>query len=398
MKLPGQTPSKMNIKRSISKRFNKLFKTAMVNAEDLPVVNFYKTNYGKSVLISYITYPFHKENHFTHQNYITSHIIAESFSELGYNVDIINYLDRISNIDYGKYAVIFGFGHRLEDSFYHPDRSIPRILFVTGVHESLLNLMSLKSVNDFYELSGLWVANESQVITESTYYSHFNADFAIILAEGFVYDDYKGRFDNKVFSLNNNIIGSFTKFKPKAVDSRTKNFLFLCGSKLLKKGFHFLLQTAILRKDLNFYIVVPDMDARIEEFYKDILYNSANVFFYKGIRMDSEEMKYIIESCSYSVAPSYADGFPGGTIEPMSAGLIPIVSKYCGFAREKFIFEMDELSSAGLIKAIEEVLALDDQTYVNYSMLVKQYTLNNFSVSTVKSKLLSLLKNELKDI
>lgn len=367
----------------------------MSNPDDAPIYNVYKTNYEKTVLISYITQPFHQANHFTHQNYITSHIIAESFSELGYNVDVVNYLDEVSAIDYGKYAVIFGFGYRLENSFYHPDRSIKRILFVTGVHQDLINRMCLKSVKDFQELTGLWLPEESHVIAENNYYSHFNADFAVIFAEGFVFEDYKARFENKLYALNNNIVGSFSEFEPKTAASRTKNFLFLCGSKLIKKGLHILLETAKTRKDLNFYIIVPNMNSRIETYYQEILYQSPNVFFYKNIRMDSLEMKQIIESCSYTLAPSYADGFPGGTIEPMSAGVIPVVSKYCGFADEKFIFEMKELSPAGLNEAIERVLALDDNTYEEYSKLVKAYTVDNFSAKAVKRDFLNLLKKEL---
>ncbi|MGY0039753.1 hypothetical protein [Pedobacter sp. NJ-S-72] len=146
---------------------------------------------------------------------------------------------------------------------------------------------------------------------------------------------------------------------------------------------------------MNFYIVVPGMDTYFENYYQKLLYESPNVFLYKNIRMDSVEMRQIIENCSYTVASSYIDGLPGGTIEPMSAGVIPIVSKYCGFAQEKFIFEMDELSPAGLIGAIDRVLALDEQTYAEYSALVKDYTLNNFSAASVKSDLLKLLKKEL---
>ncbi|MGY0039752.1 hypothetical protein [Pedobacter sp. NJ-S-72] len=225
----------MNIKRSISKKVNKIFGVKITNPDDAPIYNLYKTDYKKTVLISYITQPFHKANHFTHQNYITSHVIAESFSELGYNVDVVNYLDQTSEINYGKYAVIFGMGHRFEDSFYYPDRSIPRVMFVTGAHENLHNEMCLRSIKDFYKLSGLWMANETNVVTATTYFSLFNSDFAIILARGFVYEDYKSRFENHLYSLNNNILGSFSQFKLKTAETRTKNFLFLTGAKLVTK-------------------------------------------------------------------------------------------------------------------------------------------------------------------
>ncbi|PIH00516.1 hypothetical protein CS542_04215 [Pedobacter sp. IW39] len=64
----------------------------------------------------------------------------------------------------------------------------------------------------------------------------------------------------------------------------------------------------------------------------------------------------------------YIDGLPGGTIEPMSAGLIPIVSKFWLCTR-KFIFEMEDLSVQGLNAAIDRVLALSDTTYAAYSAL-----------------------------
>ncbi|KIO74983.1 hypothetical protein TH53_23320 [Pedobacter lusitanus] len=388
----------MNIKRSISKKVNKLFGTGRVKSDQAPIYNLYQTTYERSVLICYITHPFYKANHFTHQNYITSHIIAESFSELGYNVDIISYLDKTTEIDYGKYAVIFGMGYRFEDSFYHADRNIPRIMFVTGAHEHLHNEMCLRSINDFHRLSGLWLANETNMISVSTYFSLFNADFAIILARGFVYEDYKSRFVNHLYSLNNNILGSFSEFKPKTAESRTKSFLFLTGAKLVTKGLHILLEVAKLRTDLNFYIVVPHMDIHFENYYEQILHHTPHVFLYKNIRMDSVEMRHIIENCSYTIASSYVDGLPGGTIEPMSAGLIPIVSKYCGFAREKFIFEMEELSSEGLNQTIEKVLALDDRTYAEYCTQVRTYTINKFSAASVKADLLELLQKELKAV
>jgi len=388
----------MNIKRSISKKINKVFGVAVVNPDVAPIYNLYKTNYEKTVLISYITQPFYRANHFTHQNYITSHIVAESFSELRYNVDVVSYFDQISEIDYGKYAVIFGMGYCFEKSFYHPDRSIPRIMFVTGAHENLHNEMCLRSIKDFYKLSGLWIANETNVISATTYFSLFNADLAIILAKGFIYKDYESRFENSLYSLNNNILGLFSQFKLKTAESRTKNFLFLTGAKLITKGLHILLEVAKLRRDLNFYIVVPSMDTQFESYYQKLLHQSPNVFFYKNIRMDSVEMSQIIDKCSYTVASSYIDGLPGGTIEPMSAGIIPIVSKYCGFDEEKFIFEMEELSPAGLNETIERLLALNDQTYAEYSALVKEYTLSHFSAASVKSDLLDLLKKNLKAI
>lgn len=382
----------MSIKRSINKRIDKLFGRKKVTVLENSIINLYNTNYKKKVLISYITAPFRTANQFKHQNYITSHIVAESFSELGYDVDIVDFLDQSIPIVYESYDVIFGIGDNFERSFKNLNRSIPRIHLITGAHQDLHNKMSLKSIKDFYELSNIWLTDEANVLPESCYYAMFNADVAIILAKGFIFDDCKRRFENKLYSLNNNILGIFSSFATKT--TRTSNFLFLSGGRQITKGLTLLLEVARLRKDLNFYVVVPNINSILELYYKDVL-TGGNVFLYKDIRMDGDEMRNIIETCSYVLAPSYIDGLPGGTIEPMSAGLIPIVSKYCGFERKDFIIEMEELSVAGVNAAITQSINLDDQTYFKYTNEVKEYANENFSKTNVKEQLKAILKSAL---
>lgn len=381
----------MNIKRSIAKRYNRIFKRDVAAQVSNAIINLYNTEYKKHVLISYITAPFYSLNGFTHQNYLTVHTIAETFSALGYNVDVFDYLDQCEK-NFDKYAVIFGFGDGLERSFYDSNRNIRRIYFVTGSHHDLHNAMSLRSVKDFYELSGLWLANEANVLQDSNYYSLFNSDFAIILARGFIYEDFQSRFENKVYSLNNNILNAFSGFKPKEIAARNANFLYLSGAKQITKGLHIVLELAKIRKELNFFIVVPFINDVLEDYYKDVF--QENVVLYKNIRMNSEEMQKLIENCSYSLAPSYVDGMPGGTIEPMSAGLIPIVSKYCGFPRADFIFEMEDLSVSGLSDTIDRVLNLDDQSYLDYSQAVKSYACTEYAVPEIKMELIRILKSE----
>ncbi|MNT88034.1 hypothetical protein D3C72_2285280 [compost metagenome] len=79
----------------------------------------------------------------------------------------------------------------------------------------------------------------------------------------------------------------------------------------------------------------------------------------------------------------------------MSAGLVPIVSKYCGFPAEDFIFEMEELSAFGLNEAINRALSMDDTAYLKSSNEVKAYAIENYSASNVKQRLLEILQTEL---
>lgn len=359
---------------------------------DQPIINVFNTSYTQKVLISYITTPFRTENSFSHQNYITAHLIAESFSSMGFNVDVVNYLYN-GPLNFNEYAVIFGFGDCFERSFFSSNRQVPRIHFITGSHHHLQNKMSLKSVRDFYERSDIWLPHEGHVVASTDYYSMFDADATVILAQGFVYNFCKSQSPNPVYSLNNNILGTFSAFKPKT--TRNSNFLFLSGGRLLSKGLPLVLELARKRKDLNFYLVVLHLDDALAEYYKEILAEGGNVFLFKSVKMDSPQMKEIIEVCSYTLAPSYTDGLPGGTIEPMSAGLVPIVSKYCGFGKEDFIFELEELSVEGLNLAIDEAINLDDVTYFEYSKQARSYIASGFTKAAVQKQFTQILKAEL---
>ncbi|MNY31407.1 hypothetical protein D3C86_1655700 [compost metagenome] len=79
----------------------------------------------------------------------------------------------------------------------------------------------------------------------------------------------------------------------------------------------------------------------------------------------------------------------------MSAGVIPIVTKNCGFPSERFIFEMEDLTISALNMAINQVLQLDDKAYTELSDLVRKYAIENFSADSVQKNLKQILEAEL---
>ncbi|MES2458560.1 MAG: glycosyltransferase [Bacteroidota bacterium] len=372
----------MNLKRSLKKLFG-----GKKRGGGGRIINLYGVSRPKKVCISYILQPFNRPNEFKHQNYVTSHVVAETFHEMGYQVDVYDYQHN-NPISYNEYDVIFGIGDNFEKSFYCANRSIPRIHLITGIHEALHNTNALRSIRDFYGLTKIWLPEETNITPVNHYYAMHEADVALIMAEGYVFDHCKEVFKEKLYTLNNNILGVFSEFEPKK--ERNSNFLFLSGGKQLTKGLPILLEVARLNPQLTFYVIVPRLNAVLENHYKD-LFVGGNVLLFRDLRMDSKEMRQIVEACSYVVAPSYVDGMPGGTIEPMSAGLIPIVSKYCGFGKADFILEFEDVSVEGLNEMIEQVLKLDDGVFFNYSKLVKEYALSRYSKSNVKAQLKDIL-------
>jgi glycosyltransferase involved in cell wall biosynthesis len=376
----------MGLKRTLKR----LFAGEGKRKDNPQIINLYRTSYRKRICISYLTGPFLESNHFKHQNFLTSHIVAEVFSELGYNVDVYDYLADVS-IPYDSYDIIFGIGDNFERSFYSADRSILRIHLITGTHQELHNANGLMSIRDFYKLSGIWLADETNIMAENHYYSMYEADIGLIMAEGFVFEHCKSVFTNKLYTLNNNILGTFLHLPEKT--HLTSNFLFLSGGKQITKGLPFVLEVARLHRGINFYIVIPELDTILEKYYGDVL-GQSNVFLFKDLRMDSTEMKEIIEWSSFVIAPSYVDGLPGGTIEPMSAGLVPIVSKYCGFGKQDFVFELEELSVECLSNMLSRLASMNKNTYLSHSRQVRAYALENYTKDKVKMQLKDILNGE----
>lgn len=358
------------------------------------IKNYYGTDFEKTVLISYIITQFRKQNNFMHQNYLTSHIIAESFNELGFNVDIVDYDNEFTKIDYNKYDVVFGFGEPLENAFL-TDNQAKKIFLVTGAHRYLQNTNCIKALNDFKELSELWRPSDSQVLNMYWPFSHECSDMVFILAAGYIKQDFASRFFGRLFTLNNTILGTFLNFEKKSIQNRNKNFLFLAGGKPINKGLSFICEIAKIRRDLSFIIVLRSLSKDLEDYYHDILYNSSNVEFYKNIPMNSDAMKNIIKRSTYVVLPSYSDGMPGSIIEPMSCGIIPIVSKYCGFPNKDFIFEIDELNLSSINSKIDEVINLSDNQYLDFSHKCKDYILEEYSYEYVKKQLKTILAKEI---
>lgn len=114
------------------KKRNKIYNSSI---QKKIIINYYKTNFRKNVLISYIDNPFKNKNKvISHSNQEEAIIISKIFKELEYNVDIIKYNYK-NEIKLKKYDLIFGFGDVFEKSFHDKDFKGKRIFYATGAEQ-----------------------------------------------------------------------------------------------------------------------------------------------------------------------------------------------------------------------------------------------------------------------
>lgn len=356
------------------------------------LVNVKKTNYSQSALVVYITAPFYSENQYMHQNFATVKYMVEALSELKFNVDIVDCFDDKLSIDYNKYDLIFGFGYHFEQSFLSKTKA-KRVFLVTGVHLELQNNMCIRAIKDAELIFGKKFFNDSHVLPKINYYSHYFSDMVLILADGFVKSDYEKRFCSAVHTLNNNAITIFKDITPKHYFNR-KNILIVCGTFLIKKGIHLVIQFIKKHSEFNYTIIYASSSNEFK-LILDELSNLRYVTIYQNIPMNSIEFRNAIINNCMLLSPSYADGMPGAVIEPMIAGIIPIVSKYCGFPENNIFVTIDNLDLDSIERSIAFLLSLTDSQFAELRKKVKTYALQEYNVEYCKKQFTSLISEGL---
>ena len=115
-------------------------------------------------------------------------------------------------------------------------------------------------------------------------------------------------------------------------------FLFFASGGQVHKGLDLLLEVFAAESDLELFVC--SSFAAEHDFcdtYQKELYGCSRIHPVGFVDIRSEAFRDIIDQCSYVIMPSCSEGIAGSILTAMSAGLIPIVSRECGFADDEVI-------------------------------------------------------------
>jgi hypothetical protein len=102
----------------------------------------------------------------------------------------------------------------------------------------------------------------------------------------------------------------------------------------------------VFAKNTSISLVVCSQFQAEQDFctvYKKDLFHSPNILPVGVVDITSDLFKKISQVCSYTVLPSCSEGMSGSVLTAMSAGLIPIVSRECGFEDDE-VFNLQDCS------------------------------------------------------
>lgn len=348
--------------------------------------NIFKQNYSKRVLVCYITSPFYKGIHYSHTNGFECIEITKIFDELEYIVDVIEWSDFTTKIDYAVYDIILGFGNAFENSFFDDNCKALRVYYGTGAHPIFQNEQTIKRGKELFENTGKRFTNSLRLVNEPFNLSVTMCEYIFVLGNEFVADTYRQYFAGNIVVLNASTIKVFNMdFSNKNFEVSKKHFIWFGSNGAVHKGLDLLLNTFKTLPEYTLHICGEISKERVfESHYFQELYNTPNIITHGFVDIRSEKFKDLMNLCGFAIFPSASEGCSTGILNVVrNAGLVPIITKNTGIDVENREIIITELNEQAILKAIaaSQEMSIGTLRYNSlfiYDLLEKRNSLENF--------------------
>lgn len=351
------------------------------------IENYFKTNFKRNVLISYIVYPLRFKKYDGHNNQLEIKIICNLFKKFKYNVDVVFYLSS-EKLDYGKYDLIFGFGEPFNNSFIFA-KNIRRILYVTGSHPSFQNKKTLNRALEVFNKTGKLFLNSCRIIESIEVMQFEKSDLIILTGNSFTrktYENVKAKIKTIDLFYNPNIENLHLDKLSK------KSYLFFTSNGAIHRGLDLVLEYFEMNPSLELY-VFGKYDNQFTSFYKKKL-ELKNVHYFGHKPLDSRAFKNAVRNCAFQLLPSVSEGQSTSVINASSFGLIPIISKECGINITSSMIEIESVSQQGVFEAIDKSRELSKEKVFSMYIKNRQYFRNKFNIKNFQSRMENILDGE----
>ena len=338
----------------VKHRINQIFTKKLISLKPNGGIRGY-------VLLSYLISPFLlKEGQSisnSHTNQWECFQIAQTFLDLGYEVDVIDYTNEefIPKKDYSFFIDIHSNMERISP---YLNSDCIKIVHLTGADWLFQNYSEYKRLFDLQQRKG--VSLIPRRIVKSSKRMQI-ADYATTLGNKFTLDTFK--YYNKIICQ---IPISTTNIYPypedKDYEYSRNHFLWLGSSGLVHKGLDLVLEAFAEMPDFHLTVCGPVSDEKDFEtaFYKE-LYQTQNIQTLGLIDVGSSEFVGITRNCIALIYPSCSEGGGGSAIVCLHAGLIPIVSYESSVNVNEFGFQLESCSIDNIKKCVKTVANLPEQ-------------------------------------
>jgi glycosyltransferase involved in cell wall biosynthesis len=308
-----------------------------------------------NVLLSYILNPFllrpGQAVANTHSNHWESLLMAKTFLDMGYAVDVISHQNR-SFVPEKAYSFVI-------DSRWNLQRLAPLL------NSDCLKVMHIDVCHILFqnaaEASRLLALQQRRGVTlrprafEQPNLAIEYADCATILGNEFTINTF--RYANKpLYPVP--IVPSACYPWPEGKDFEAcrKRFLWFGSDRLVRKGLDLVLEAFAGMPDYHLTICGPiGRDEDFERAYQKELYEKPNIETVGWVDIDGPGFKDLCRRCIGMIYASCAEGQCGGVVTCMHAGLIPVISYESGVDVHDFGMILPDCSIQEIQNAVRRV-------------------------------------------
>jgi glycosyltransferase involved in cell wall biosynthesis len=370
---------------------NSALKSAYEYFFQRPILNYYNTNFGKRVLVSYSTYHFNTKKYLAHSNNAESMAIAEVFHEMGYDVDVFNNTYQ-GKVDPDKYDVIFGGGDLMFKLLTSGFRG-RSIYYGTGSHPWQCTLSSLKRATEFFRKSRLYLENSLRLQSQHAGLAANFSDAVICIGNDHTVNTFYGFGASKVIGIDPSFYSQFSEAGLEKTSDANKNFLYFGSYGLLHKGLDLAVEAFRERPDLNLHVCGHLGE---EKLFLDSLNAPQNIHFHGFLDISSENFFKLGRQCGFVILPSASEGTSTAVLTAMGVcGLIPVVTQQCGVDFPDIGFLIEELSVSSVLEAVDGASSTNLLTVKAAANRISQDTAMRYGLSEFKVKLAHALERVL---
>lgn len=334
------------------------------------------SSHTRRCLLCYVVAPFLHggEPNPAHQNQWQAREIARQLDRLGYCVDVINY-DNPKPLLRHQYDLVIDIhpgSYRPYLPFLKPNGK--KIAYITGSNPVVTNQAEQARLDDLYARRGVRLAPRRQSVPfTAEVLERFDAFFLIgnrrTLA---TYDMFQLP---PVFLLPNTAV---VGINPGCSGRSAQNFLFLASGGQVHKGLDLLLELFPCHPLLQLFVCSSFKSERdFCTLYHRELFATPNIHPEGFLDITGRRFQELAGSCAWMLLPSCAEGMSGSVTAAMSAGMVSVVSTFCGFEDdevvllpdckvetiEKTVLALASISAEHLTMESEKALKLAEESY-----------------------------------
>ena len=315
----------------------------------------------------------------THTNIWQSLKMAETFVELGYEVDVFHWTNNWFSLK-RNYSYFVDVRHNLERLAPFLNKDCVKIMHLDTAHILFHNAAESKRLLQLQERRGVTLRPRR---FEMPNHGIEHADYATTGGNDFTISTFKYA-NKKIFKLPSPC-GIVLDWPKKEWGQCRKKFLWFSSHGFVHKGLDLALEAFKEMPDYHLTVCATmerDKDF-IREYYNE-LYKTPNIKTVGWVDIDSEEFRDITARCAAMLHLSCSEGGAPSVKMCMHAGLIPIVSYESGIDIQDFGFMLRDCSITSVKNIIKRVASLspneiEDKAYRAWEFARRYHTRENFA-------------------